>query len=67
MRFPSTISRPRAPPHVFWAAEGRGEIIDWRPQTHPAAALGVELVKPPTAPKGTSEAHAFNIIIPKRQ
>jgi hypothetical protein len=48
---------------VVWHAETRGEILDFRPDTLPMAAIGVRLVTVPNeAAPGTTGTHAFSII-----
>jgi hypothetical protein len=47
----------------IWAAEARGEIIDFRADTSPQSLLGVCLAfRPHAPPSGTSPEHAYNVV-----
>ena len=50
---------------LIWAAETRGEILDFRPDTTPMAALGVALrTVPRAALPDTSAGHAWDVVQP---
>ncbi|MFG3595539.1 hypothetical protein [Bradyrhizobium sp. RDI18] len=52
---------------LIWAAESKGEVLDFRGDTTVQAVLGLTLVQRPRAnPSGTSPEHAFNIIGARR-
>ncbi|MEH2565604.1 hypothetical protein [Bradyrhizobium sp. AZCC 2289] len=53
----------------IWAAEAKGEVIDFRSDTTAQAVLGLQLVNRPRAnpSPGTSPSHAFDIIMPGRR
>jgi hypothetical protein len=57
------LAAERAECALIWHAEARGEILDFRPDTTPMAALGVALkTVPRAAPSGTSPEHGYNIV-----
>jgi hypothetical protein len=50
---------------LIWAAEARGDVIDFRSDTTPCAAIGVALKNVPrAAPPSTSPQHAYDIMRP---
>jgi hypothetical protein len=60
-----SLAAERAERALIWHAEAKGEVIDFRPTTTPAAVLGLALRTVPRATNGasSSEQHAsYNII-----
>ncbi|MET4244605.1 hypothetical protein [Bradyrhizobium sp. RT10b] len=59
------LAAERAECALIWAAEARGEVIDFRSATTPAAAIGVQLRTQPRAdPPPSSPGHAYDILQP---
>jgi hypothetical protein len=58
-----SLSAERAECSLIWAAAERGEIIDFRPTTTPAAAIGVALrTQPHEVTAGSSPMHAWDVV-----
>jgi hypothetical protein len=59
-----SLSAERSECSLIWAAAGRGEVIDFRATTTPAAAIGVSLRTVPRAdpPPSSPEREGFNLI-----
>jgi hypothetical protein len=60
-----SLAAERAECALIWHAAAKGEVIDFRPTTTPAAAIGVALrTLPRAAPSPSSPEHAFDIVQP---
>ena len=59
-----SLAAERAECSLIWAADARGEIIDFRPATSPQSAIGVSLRTVPHAGNGhfSSPQHAFGMV-----
>jgi len=59
------LAAERSECSLIWAAAARGEIIDFRPTTSPAAVLGVRLVNVPRGDQPQSSwMHSYDIVQP---
>jgi hypothetical protein len=60
-----SLAAERAECALIWHAAAKGELIDFRPTTTPAAAIGVQLrTQPHAPPPPTSPEHAYDIVQP---